>query len=242
MKLKEIKKKEEYKLIKGYFITIKSEKNINKIIKYLTKRNQLPKYLKRIKKEGNKIKCLISLKEDDEFIIINDIKYLIESILLPNRQPKNKTEYKEFKTFWSINYSPLIIKNHFFNELNVYSILNIKSSLFINSFICSTVCLIVDPKSNFNFPFLFTSNNLPWNHSIFKTIKYVSKSEYNYLCTDLEIYIFNDPCFGCCSALIHSRISNVFIIDSNNSNGFNKYFLHENQSLNHNFRVFEVIY
>lgn len=70
----------------------------------------------------------------------------------------------------------------------------------------------------------------------------------NYLCTDLDLYIYNEPCYMCAMSLVHSRIKRVFFLKSgmeklacaHNCSGdaFTNGGVHYHPNLNHHFDVY----
>mmetsp|Transcript_15460 Transcript_15460/g.25265 ORF Transcript_15460/g.25265 Transcript_15460/m.25265 type:complete len:337 (+) Transcript_15460:267-1277(+) len=64
----------------------------------------------------------------------------------------------------------------------------------------------------------------------------------SYLCTDLELYTFHEPCKMCSMALLHSRIKRVFYKQPSPGTGAlgSERKLHCIPQLNHHFEVFKV--
>uniref|UniRef100_A0A6M2DPF3 Putative subunit of trna-specific adenosine-34 deaminase n=1 Tax=Xenopsylla cheopis TaxID=163159 RepID=A0A6M2DPF3_XENCH len=62
-----------------------------------------------------------------------------------------------------------------------------------------------------------------------------------YLCTGYDVYLTHEPCVFCAMALTHSRVSRVFYINENKSNGAlgSVLKLHTVKDLNHRFEVFK---
>jgi tRNA(Arg) A34 adenosine deaminase TadA len=65
-----------------------------------------------------------------------------------------------------------------------------------------------------------------------------------YLCTGLDLFVTNEPCVYCAMALVHSRISRVFFMKKNASNGAlgSKYSIHTQKGLNHHYKAYFVEY
>ena len=103
----------------------------------------------------------------------------------------------------------------------------------------------------------------PLEHPVLKAIEEVSEKhriakespeecdpelkhyENDYLCTNYECFLTQDPCIMCAMALVHSRIKTVFIRDANSFGGccdkaFQTHCLHILPNLNHHFEVFLV--
>lgn len=236
MGLEEVKREEIQNFNSFYFIEI-TEKDISLIIKKLSEINEIPKHLKRIKKEERKIFCLIckvSEFEYKKFEFLENLKNL-KKINLPEKI-RNKEDFLKYKEIWPVNFFEKKEKEITFKEKYAEILKKEKEKI---SF-CSNFCLIVDFRKDF-YQKTQTKSKIFAEHAIFKGIENISKNEYDYLCTNLDAYLFGDPCKGCCMALLHSRISNVYILNSNFCEGFEKLFIHSQKFSNHKFRVFRIL-
>lgn len=63
-----------------------------------------------------------------------------------------------------------------------------------------------------------------------------------YLCTNGIVYLSHEPCISCSMALVHSRVSKVFYMYTDEERGFlgSKHKLHCVSELNHHYRVFRA--
>ncbi|KAI9007359.1 cytidine deaminase-like protein [Gaertneriomyces semiglobifer] len=60
-----------------------------------------------------------------------------------------------------------------------------------------------------------------------------------YLCTDLDLYVVDEPCAMCAMALVHSRIARVFYAKRKPHGGLGSaYKIHVHPSLNHHYKVY----
>jgi tRNA(Arg) A34 adenosine deaminase TadA len=74
-------------------------------------------------------------------------------------------------------------------------------------------------------------------------IKNESLYNYNdqYYCQGLYMFIFNEPCFMCAMALVHSRIERVYFFKDNLIDGaFHTKLKILNYNLNHNYLIFQI--
>lgn len=102
----------------------------------------------------------------------------------------------------------------------------------------------------------------PLNHAVINAINNVSEihqkaksnachidliKEYqdDYLCTDYECFLSQEPCIMCAMALVHSRIKRVFVYCGNqcdecNDQPYTTHKLHIHTSLNHRYEVWKI--
>jgi tRNA-specific adenosine deaminase 3 len=64
----------------------------------------------------------------------------------------------------------------------------------------------------------------------------------SYLCTNLDVYCYLEPCVMCAMAMVHSRVGRLFYVQKNPDFGGieSQAQVHSNPHLNHNFRAFRV--
>ncbi len=68
------------------------------------------------------------------------------------------------------------------------------------------------------------------------------KDKKTYLLNGCSIYLTHEPCIMCAMALLHSRISTVYYLNSNQHVGAlgSKYKLHTLKKTNHRFTVYQL--
>lgn len=66
-------------------------------------------------------------------------------------------------------------------------------------------------------------------------------SDAHYLCTGLDLYLYEEPDLFAAMALVHSRIRRVYFVKSNLEHGAlisGQHHIHSLKALNHHYRVF----
>ena len=82
-------------------------------------------------------------------------------------------------------------------------------------------------------------------HGIIKALGDASRAAvdtHGYLCTDLDVYCYREPCVMCAMAMTHSRIGRLFYIEPNRDFGGieSQVQVHCNPCLNHRYRAFRL--
>jgi tRNA-specific adenosine deaminase 3 len=64
----------------------------------------------------------------------------------------------------------------------------------------------------------------------------------DYICTNLDVYLTQEPCLMCATALLHSRVEGIFYLNPNPTRGVleSNLKLHCLDKINHRFEVFKV--
>lgn len=83
------------------------------------------------------------------------------------------------------------------------------------------------------------------SHGVIKALgeasKYSSEND-SYLCTDLDVYCYYEPCMMCAMAMVHSRVGRLFFVTSNPKFGgiMSQAQIHSCPTINHRFRAFKL--
>ncbi|KAJ3182539.1 adenosine deaminase, tRNA-specific 3 [Gaertneriomyces sp. JEL0708] len=73
-------------------------------------------------------------------------------------------------------------------------------------------------------------------------IEEVAAGKSGYLCTDLDLYVVDEPCSMCAMALVHSRIGRVFYTKRKPHGSLGSaYKIHVHPSLNHHYKVYRDV-
>lgn len=74
-----------------------------------------------------------------------------------------------------------------------------------------------------------------------KNLNHLFNKNEQYYCQGFYLFTFNEPCFMCSMALVHSRIERVYFIKYNKKDGALSSLIKINSyNLNHNFQVFKI--
>mmetsp|Transcript_6443 Transcript_6443/g.24157 ORF Transcript_6443/g.24157 Transcript_6443/m.24157 type:complete len:448 (-) Transcript_6443:2441-3784(-) len=66
-------------------------------------------------------------------------------------------------------------------------------------------------------------------------------TEDEYLCNGYDFYCSHEPCVMCAMALVHARVNRVFFFKAHPKGGLIPYQIHENKSLNHHYKCYQVV-
>lgn len=100
---------------------------------------------------------------------------------------------------------------------------------------CAFACMIYDGEKLLSSSF---DHEPIIGHAVTDSIREVSQSDYGYLCTGFEAFLFQEPCTSCAMSLVHGRIKKVFILFPGNEYPFSNSKLNFNKNLNHRFDVY----
>ena len=66
----------------------------------------------------------------------------------------------------------------------------------------------------------------------------------SYLCTNLDVYCYYEPCCMCTMAMVHSRVGRLFFIEPNPKYGgvMNQAHINQSPKINHRFRAFRMVF
>lgn len=195
----------------------------------------IPKYLKRVKKEKNKILFLLGID-----ISLRDITNPI-IVSLPAFEPVTSVQFQKASSVWPCYF--LKIKEDVVDMNLVASNFKRFSETFerrladITECMCTKICMIFDGTKMVGEA---VDDEKIFGHALLKNIAQVSnKNNEGYLCTGMDAYLYEEPCLSCAMALVHGRIRNVFCYKKRLIRGsFSSIFLNYNKLLNHRYNVY----
>jgi tRNA-specific adenosine deaminase 3 len=124
---------------------------------------------------------------------------------------------------------------------------------------CANLAIIVHPETKEIMALGYDNRDKhPLQHAVMNAIQKVALKEiqdrdlkikkkrvldepnYGYLCTGLDVFMYQEPCVMCSMALVHSRINRLFFLFKNSNNGgiCSKYNLSMHKNLNHHFKSY----
>lgn len=177
---------------------------------------------------------LIKNYDSDHVLILtgNSVKMEEEMLVkVPINQPITLNQYNISKNIWPCKY--FIKKEEKVCLKYVYNTFEIPNTNM--SKICSLFCIIRDENKVYKIEY---DDNAILGHSIFKAIEKVSMMKVGYCCTNLDAFIYCEPCLSCCMAFVHGRIRRVFFIKNTDLGTFTKMKLCYNKNLNHRYNVY----
>lgn len=248
-RLETMEEEREVCILKGYAVKT-SRLDIKRFLRRMEYR-KLPKHVKRIKPWNRDLLVLVDVVEDRDPIgdVVNLVARmveegfgsgfssnsptsLIETVNVPKYQPLTDAQYIESTALW-----PCIRSSRTTEELNIGCIKSMVREVETreNASICCGTCIIADGKRALS---IYEDTDDILGHSILKGIDEISKAQVSYLCTDLDAFIFREPCLSCSMALVHGRIKRVFCINRVSEGTFSNLKINYNRSLNHRYPVY----
>lgn len=216
----------------------------------LTKGYPLPHHVQRIKKLGGNSLSLLICKCDDADL--NDLKIIfkekmITKTLVAVNKPITEMQNTIARLFWPVYfYKP---KEEDINScLNTGDIYHFVEKILVHSSveragncegdICAGVCAII--KNNEVLKIEADSDKV-LGHCVLKAVSAVSKLKMEYLCTGMDAYVVNEPCYSCGMAFVHGRIKRVFFINFKGGGAFSEWKIYCNMRLNHRYNVYKIV-
>ncbi|XP_054169083.1 probable inactive tRNA-specific adenosine deaminase-like protein 3 [Oppia nitens] len=204
-------------------------------------------HLKRINSKDKSIEVIICAKDYRNSELSEKVNHFLKqnhllpfnTRVVPKNNPKNRNQYEKSCQLWPINYHPNKYLEKCLNS-TVFDLISRKIIFELISKVIefrdkedndrkSMVTLVTD--SSHNILTICKSDVLknPLKHSVIVAIDTIADKQCNerqkddniksdsYLCNGYDFYMSGEPCIMCCMALVHSRISRLFFIDSNDS-------------------------
>lgn len=210
-------------------------------------------FVKQVKRVGEKYYVLVCkcndykivTGESDSIYDLDTIKANLQDFLrlemnellivkVPKWKPITKEQHEKAIEKWPCyNYVikwqyPKIIEENYKKVLNGYK-----------DDVCSSYCVFYDSE-NKCVAFEAEDDKSLFGHGIFKGVEEISQNTQDYLCTDLTLYILNEPCIACTMALVHGRIGDVFFINEKAPFSFSRLKINSRDNINHRYSVYQM--
>lgn len=202
--------------------------------------------IKRVRHHDEYSDVIVSWSECDvdkvkEVLDKNEIKYEgIFSVKTPKWVPRSIRQRDECAFYWPMNDfvsdPELPVDDISIHEKVLLQVMNDKS--------------VIVKKPNNEFIIVSETSDCcnckcNINHGLLRALGKASKWSFennSYLCNDLDVYSYYEPCIMCAMAMVHSRVGRLFYIDDNNDFGGIKsqVQIHCCQKLNHRYRAFKL--
>lgn len=205
-----------------------------------------PSFVKQVKKAGNENHILVCKKNKNcdsveynsilnKLNQINNTKILNLTISeIPKWKALTFKQYERSNTVWPCYNYVISDKNHEIYTFCYNLVLKGK----IND-VCSSYCVFYNPVIS-KIVYEGKDEDILFGHCIFKGVEHISFYTEDYLCTNLVLYILNEPCIACAMALVHGRIKNVFFANEKSPFSFSKLKINSRENINHRFDVFKI--
>lgn len=204
------------------------------------------RHIKRVRnfnKDYNEI--IVSFEKDDTDLVkqkltFNNIQTELFYAQLPLWCPKSEKQREDCLKFWPMNNIISV------PQLPIDPILD--HSVFFEQVISNKSVIIKIPNTNH----IITTDisdclqcNGHISHGVIRALAKASKysaDNGSYLCTDLDVYCYYEPCVMCAMAMVHSRVGRLFFVTKNSNFGgiMSQVQIHSCPSINHRFRAFKL--
>ena len=230
----------------GFYAKIPVRQTYNVIQKFDIPRRRDIKRVQRVDNEYNYVILsydTLNQSEIQEKLTLIGIDVAIESVKIPRWYPLSEKQKRECEQYWPMNdfvaEPQLPIDSVDVHEPYLGQVLKDRSVIVRSS----------DPRQREIISSAFYNCkdcDQCIHHGVIKALseasKLAAKDEKKYLCTDLDVYCYGEPCVMCAMAMTHSRIGRLFYIETNKDFGGieSQVQVHCNPCLNHRYRAFRL--
>ncbi|KAL3900602.1 MAG: hypothetical protein SGCHY_001218 [Lobulomycetales sp.] len=240
-----------------FYLQVPEPKHLQTLMHSSNKKFSIPPWIKRVKKTGpgKSLHFLVSpaegvtLSQVSSFYNVPDSE--ISTILLPAHQPQSR----DVCVAWSATYWPMIFRPSqpsrdpiaMEKELTPLAAL-INTPAYAA---CTESQSVIASPDGLVIVSACSSSLHPLAHEIMECIGKIAQirkddaaNSSSYLCKDLDLWTWTEPCVMCAMALLHSRVSRVFIREKRPQGGggafSSPYLVHGKRGLNHRYNVYHI--